>query len=130
MSVKILSRKETANKGGWIGIDLDGTLAEYHGWVHELHIGNPIPAMVERIKSWLAEGKAVKIFTARIAPMNGRDMSEVARAIELWCEEHIGQVLPIVYWKDHNMIELWDDRCVQVQRNTGIPVTELTLEKP
>lgn len=43
----------------WIGVDLDGTLAEYHGWVSELHIGPPIPAMLARVKRWLAEGKEI-----------------------------------------------------------------------
>ena len=28
---------------GYIAVDLDGTLAEYNGWVEELHIGPPIP---------------------------------------------------------------------------------------
>lgn len=26
---------------GWIGVDLDGTLAEYHGWKGAEHIGQP-----------------------------------------------------------------------------------------
>jgi hypothetical protein len=51
---------------GWIGVDLDGTLAHYDGWKGADHIGEPIPAMVERVKRWLAEGKTVKIFTARV----------------------------------------------------------------
>ena len=25
----------------WIGVDLGGTLAEYHGWIGIHHIGNP-----------------------------------------------------------------------------------------
>lgn len=39
---------------GWIGVDLDGTLAEYHGWGNG-EIGDPVPAMLERVKKWLAE---------------------------------------------------------------------------
>ena len=35
--------------------DLDGTLAEYNGWVSEEHIGDPIPAMVERVKTKFAD---------------------------------------------------------------------------
>src|SRR5690349_18780615 len=50
---------------GWIGVDLDGTLAEYHGWKGVEHIGPPIPEMVARVKQWLAEGRDVRIFTAR-----------------------------------------------------------------
>lgn len=63
-----------SNKG-WIGVDLDGTLAHYDGWKGPEHIGAPIPAMVERVKAWLAEGKEVRISTARA------DGGEVAIAI-------------------------------------------------
>ena len=49
----------------WIGVDLDGTLAEYHGW-NDGKIGEPIQLMVERVKRWLAEGKSVRIMTARV----------------------------------------------------------------
>lgn len=51
---------------GWIGVDLDGTLAHYDGGVGVDHIGPPVPAMLTRVKQWLAEGRAVKIFTARV----------------------------------------------------------------
>ena len=41
---------------------------------------------------------------------------------ERWCEEHIGARLEVTATKDFEMIELWDDRCVQVIMNTGIPI--------
>lgn len=116
---------------GWIGVDLDGTLAEYHGWKGPEHIGAPIPAMVERVRSWLAEGRDVRIFTARVdgggvAISMGnpegnkvRDVVAVKRHIQAWCLEHVGCVLPITNVKDYGMIELWDDRVVQVIPNTG-----------
>ena len=119
---------------GWIGVDLDGTLAEYDGWHGENHIGKPVPLMVERVKQWIAEGKDVRIFTARAyspvevglfhnEPMTKR---EAIKVIEKWCKEHIGVVLPIVCTKDYGMIELWDDRCVQVIPNTGIALQDVT----
>jgi len=46
--------KETVQ---WIGVDLDGTLAEYGDWIGIEHIGKPIPLMIARVKSWIAEGK-------------------------------------------------------------------------
>jgi hypothetical protein len=106
---------------GWIGVDLDGTLAEYNGWKGEKHIGKPIPLMVERVKKWLEEGKEVRIFTARVwqyAP-------DVEDTIQKWCIKHIGQILPITCFKDYGMIELWDDRCVQVMPNTGIALQDI-----
>ena len=54
---------------GWIGVDLDGTLAEYHGWNGS--IGKPIAPMVDRVKRWLAEGVEVRIMTARVSNRGG-----------------------------------------------------------
>ncbi len=102
----------------WIGVDLDGTLAVYDGWVHETHIGAPVDAMVQRVKNWLANGHTVKIFTARVTEC-GRDIVPIVQAIDAWCLEHIGQILPVTNVKDFGMAELWDDRCVQVDPNTG-----------
>jgi hypothetical protein len=116
---------------GWIGVDLDGTLAEYHGWVSEEHIGPPIPLMLDRVKKWLAEGRDVRIFTARVdggkaalllGDENGKkfeDVDSIKAIIEKWCLQNIGQILPITNVKDYGMVELWDDRCVQVRPNTG-----------
>jgi len=94
----------------WIGVDFDGTLAEYNGWVSAEHIGKPIPVMVDRVKAWLAEGLDVRILTAR---------TEAHGHIMVWCQEHIGRALPITNKKDFGMVELWDDRCVAVEANTG-----------
>ena len=106
--------------GGWIGVDLDGTLAQYDGWKGIEHIGEPVPLMVERVRGWLSEGKTVKILTARVGPADdGRSPTETIRVIEEWCLKHIGQVLPITCAKDFALIELWDDRAVQVIPNTG-----------
>jgi hypothetical protein len=111
---------------GWIGVDLDGTLAEYHGWVAPDEIGKPVPKMVERVKQWLAEGKDVRIFTARIGVPDGSPYSRAIdallaeMAIYNWCEEVFGQKLPVTCTKDYEMLELWDDRCKQVIPNTGV----------
>ena len=107
---------------GWIGVDLDGTLAHYDGWVSETHIGRPIHDMVKRVRNFLEEGYEVRIFTARVYAGNGRDVAAVREAIEEWCLEHIGQVLAVTNEKDYGMIQLWDDRCVQVVPNTGRPI--------
>ena len=100
--------------GGWIGVDLDGTLAQYDGWKGIEHIGEPVPLMVERVRGWLSEGKEVKIFTARVA-----GHPDAVVPIYAWCKKHLGRALPVTYMKDMNMLELWDDRAVQVIPNTG-----------
>lgn len=107
---------------GWIGVDFDGTLAEYHGWEGELNFGAPIPVMVGRVKRWLAAGHEVRIVTARADDAfnaNTRAYIMVMQALEDWSATHIGQVLPITSRKDLHMIVLYDDRCVQVEPNTG-----------
>jgi hypothetical protein len=105
---------------GWWGVDLDGTLARYDKWVDEFHIGEPIPRMVERVKRWLEEGRTVKILTARVCEQEGRDAAVVADVIRKWCIEHIGQELEITNGKDYQMVQLWDDRAIQLIPNTGI----------
>lgn len=105
---------------GWIGIDLDGTLAEYDGWKGVEHIGKPIPSMVKRVKEWISEGKDVRIFTARVCmSQSKKDLTTAYEAIVAWCRKYIGKELKITAEKDWKMIKLWDDRCVSVIPNTG-----------
>lgn len=112
---------------GWIGVDLDGTLAKYGGWTGDpFEIGKPVPKMVERVKQWLREGQQVWLVTARVnfETLQGAEglpefQSRVRESIDQWCLLHIGQALPVTYKKNYSMIELWDDRCVQVIPNTG-----------
>ena len=53
---------------GWYGFDLDGTLAKYDKWEGIDHIGEPVKPMVDLIKRMHAEGRVVKILTARVSP--------------------------------------------------------------
>ncbi len=111
---------------GWIGCDLDGTLAEYHGW-YDGKIGHPVPRMLERVKRWVAAGIEVKIVTARVND-KGRSAGESAKQRELiqaWCLEHVGCKLPVTCCKDFRMTALYDDRAVQVVPNTGVRVDGL-----
>lgn len=111
---------------GWIGVDLDGTLAHYDEGLDTDHIGEPIPDMVARVQSWLAQGFTVKIFTARVAfPSDPEFVEKQTRLIQAWCKKHIGQKLEVTCVKDFAMLELWDDRCVQIRINTGQPVLSL-----
>ena len=111
---------------GWIGVDLDGTLAHYDGWKGASHIGDPVQSMLERVKAWLAEGRDVRIFTARVSHDNTAsrmlDAQQAMIDILQWCDLHLGRRLPVTCIKDYGMVELWDDRAVQVRANTGEPV--------
>ncbi len=86
---------------------MDGTLAYDDGWHGPLHIGDPIPAMMARVKQWLKQGIRVKIFTARAS-----------------LEEHIPPVREWLYIHGLPNLCLYDDRCVQVIPNTGELVSE------
>jgi len=110
----------TLAQRGWIGVDLDGTLAHYDRWVGPEHIGAPIPEMVERVQNWLARGVDVRIFTARVGPLQTHEcVKKAITAINIFCLENFNQRLAITATKDLHMIELWDDRCVCVKRNVG-----------
>ena len=100
----------------WIGVDLDGTLAEYNDWIGIEHIGKAIPLMVERVRGWIAEGKKVKIFTARVTAGQ-----KTIRYIHEWLVSNGLPELEVTNIKDFDMLELWDDRCVSVITNTGMP---------
>lgn len=126
---------------GWIGVDFDGTLVTYDKWVSPTHIGTAIAPIVDRVKSWLSEGQEVRIFTARCwpytvvppvvepimvqvldaaTPKRIVDARLAINAIRRWCLEQFGHELTITCVKDYSMIELWDDRCVRVEKNTGV----------
>ena len=110
---------QSYNKG-WVGFDIDGTLAVYDGWKGPEHIGEPVPAMIDLIKSLLARGMTVKIFTARVCSCLSEQEIHIAKqAIEQWCLKHIGEKLEITSEKDVFMIEYYDDRAIQVEYNTG-----------
>lgn len=105
---------------GWIGVDLDGTLAEYGEWKGPEHIGEPVPAMAFRVRNWLADDRDVRIFTARASGnRQSLELEQTIRHINEWCVKHFGKELPVTCQKDYGMVELWDDRCVQVEPNTG-----------
>jgi hypothetical protein len=104
---------------GWIGVDLDGTLAKSMQ-TQTYEIGVPVRPMVQRVKTWLAHGEDLRIFTARVNPNHPKiDIAHARSAIESWCELHLGQILPVTYEKDWDMLLLFDDRARQVERDTG-----------
>ena len=105
---------------GWIGVDLDGTLAKSMKSQTAEDIGVPIYRMVKQVKKWLAEGQEVRGFASLVNPAPRRiEALRACRAIEAWSKRYVGQVLPITHEKDWDMVLLFDDRARQVERNTG-----------
>ncbi len=122
--------KDPAGAGRkWIAVDLDGTLAEDCTVPEDVwRIGAPIPAMVDMVKAWMANGFEVRIFTARVGCCGGtssiatdddRFADHQRRLIENWCITVFGVPLKVTATKDFQMIALYDDRCVPVETNTG-----------
>lgn len=116
-------REYVKHMNGWIGVDLDGTWAEYHGWKGPEHIGPAIPSMTKRIQDWIAAGIEVRVFTARVShdgtERRIHEASVAHSAITKFTIEQLGFPLTITNVKDYGMLELYDDRAVQVEENTG-----------
>lgn len=97
----------------WTGVDLDGTLAYYDSLSSIDEVGEPIPAMLKLVKKMINNDIRVKIFTARASD------SEQLSIIRKWLKTNGLPELEITNVKDYNMQRLYDDRCIQVERNTG-----------
>ena len=108
----------TDDDDGWIAVDLDGTLAKYGRYSES--IGEPIEPMINRVKRWLAKGKEVRVLTARVEP--GDIQWDQMVRVHDWIRMNIGVGLEVTDRKDHEMVELWDDRVVAVERNEGVVV--------
>ncbi len=115
---------------GWVAVDLDGTLAKFHGFVDPYTIGEPVPEMISKVIQLFHHGIEVRVFTARIDPEGLRRYREstgdshatpeaVTFAIEEWCRVHLGRVLKVTDRKDLETSAIWDDMAVKVVRNTG-----------
>lgn len=123
-------RKQKWDKRNWHGVDLDGTLVEWHGPRDLTTFGKPIPAMVKRVKAWLKKGEQVKVFTARVddlvqalGPQHYQkawtEDQDVRDAIRKLTWRLFGVALPVTNQKDKWMVDLWDDRARGVVTNTG-----------
>ncbi len=101
-----------------IAVDFDGTLATFDHWRGVEHTGEPIQKMVTKVQQAIADGKDVRIFTARVCSKE-KERERAKKVIEQWCLLHIGTMLPVTAEKDYEVGEYWDDRARQVTLNTG-----------
>lgn len=148
MAIEISERvMRLAKQGGWVGVDLDGTMFTYDKWVGWNVFGEPIRPMIERIKAWGRAGVESRIVTARVSTpiafasggvplysdhrtsrcrVTGESFSDAMMvvAIQDHCFKHMSIMPRVQCFKDVNMIELWDDRAIQVIANTGRTLAE------
>ncbi len=114
------SVRESMDKSGpWVGVDLDGTLAVWDNRSSLDRIGSPIPAMLSYVQRMKNNGVRVKIFTARAG-----DPDQIPK-IEKWLAKNGLPGLEITNVKDYYMERLYDDRALQVEKNTGRIITKL-----
>lgn len=102
----------------WIAVDFDGTLTD-ESVASYPQVGPPVWSMVNRVKAWLAAGRNVKIFTARLAQNTVAEELEQVRLIDDFCDSVGLPHLPITNRKDQHCVQLWDNRAVSVESNTG-----------
>lgn len=122
---------------------MDGTLFTYTHWVGWNKFGRPIQPMIDRVRAWLDADVEVRVVTARIGlpvardVMTGEDVYSRARtgrcrmtrqefsdhemrlAVQDHLERHDLPRLRVQCYKNVDMIEIWDDRAVQVVANDG-----------
>lgn len=112
----------------WTGIDFEGE-------------GVPVTALLRRAAAYLKQGHEVRVFTARLHPMDtlvkpGFDFAELrmqlaalgtppedmarwntaieaAQAAQSWCRANLGQVLPVTNVVDPDMVELISARATR-----------------
>jgi hypothetical protein len=109
----------------WVGVDLDGVLAK-HYWgdgveQDDLIIGEPIPAMVGKVRDLMQEGWEVRIFTSRGAWASTLERLAIHEAIDAWCIQVFGQTFKITASKDPEMHAMLDDLAIRIVRNEGVP---------
>ena len=106
----------------WVAMDLDGTLAYYDYWRGYKHIGKIIPKakklLLEEIENGIKNNYIVKIFSARAC------VPEHKQYVEQWLKDNGLPELEVTNIKDHGMRRLYDDRAIQIKRNTGEIVYE------
>jgi hypothetical protein len=100
----------------WVGFDFDGTISRTDNTGHfepPYPLGEPIPEMIATVKSLLAAGITVKIFTARAC-----EPASIP-AIQDWTERHGLGRLEVTHQKDYDLIRFFDDRAIQIVPDQG-----------
>ena len=119
-----LRKRMAAESDMTIAVDLDGTLAKDDGWKGISHIGEPVPAMLARVKEWIGRGKNIVIFTARASD------NAAIPYIEDWLTTNGIGGLKITNVKTEDIDEIWDNIAVRVEKNTGQRISKLMNNEP
>ena len=104
-----------------IGVDFDGTLFTTFEPYDPRKIGKPVPKMIKFVQKLIKQGKKVVILTARMntSEHTPQQLAFTRKLIRGACKKYIGKALPVTAEKHSTMKIIYDDRAVQVVRNTG-----------
>lgn len=108
---------------GWIGVDLDGTLAVHEGAFDPTYVGDPIPSMLKFVQWLIQSGETVKIMTARAS-----DQDHIP-VVEDWLEKNGLAGVEVTNIKDPGMKMLIDDRAVRAGKNQGLSLEDEQMVK-
>ena len=105
-------------------VDFDGTLATSPPRGHDPGFtGEPVWPIVLRVRRWLAQGRQIKIISARASQVSdtypAEDRESAIAAVRAWTLEHLGEELDVVNEKTHDTYCLLDNIAVSVEEDTG-----------
>jgi hypothetical protein len=84
-------------------------------------VGRPVKAILKRIRAWREAGWEVRLITARACD------PDCLPEVRKWLKRRKLTDMPITNRVDRYCVEIWDDRAIQVERNTGNPVRSLSM---
>ena len=109
----------------YIGVDLDGTLAEYKGYQGANHIGPLLPGARDWLEALVQDGHKVLIFTAR-----GNDPDGLKATREWIVREGIAHLITDITGSKLYLFDLFvDDRAVRFEGSYP-DIAMLTATKP
>ena len=111
----IHAHKHAADKyPAHVGFDLDGTLAKRESPFNADTVGEPVKAMVAKLREHLDAGDECVIFTARAVDEGS------TKVIHAWLKEHGLPKLKVTNVKTPGLKILYDDRAVSVKPDKGV----------
>ena len=83
---------------GTVSIDLDGVLAEYHGWKSNSRnpIGPPLPGAIDFLRR-VAEDYRVVIHTTRPWQVGSNEYAEGVQCVKTWIETYCSELPHYIY---------------------------------
>jgi capsule biosynthesis phosphatase len=85
---ELLKRKVANHPKRVVAVDLDGTLAHFDHWRSYLHIGKPIPKVINKIRQEKKLGAYVIIFSCRTTSADNKVYMSSVDNLRKWLKTH------------------------------------------